>query len=174
MITTFAAAMRRAALSTRAFDLVEATRVIQDALARQARQRRATRHDRYVAVQRRLSALRIDPRRRDHRTRQARAVNRGPGGAQRPLRRLRKPLGEVLRMLREGRLTTMARSLTGLEPCRTRRRCPRPHCGRRAICGPLLYLRGRHAKLQALHSCLTPRRSARPDRHAAWLQAEPR
>jgi hypothetical protein len=35
MTTNFAAAMRRAALSTRACDPVEATRIIQDALAQQ-------------------------------------------------------------------------------------------------------------------------------------------
>ena len=36
MTTTFAAAMRRAALSTRAYDPIEATRIIQEALAQQA------------------------------------------------------------------------------------------------------------------------------------------
>ena len=35
MTTNFAAAMRRAALSTRAYDPIEATRIIQDALAQQ-------------------------------------------------------------------------------------------------------------------------------------------
>ena len=35
MTTNFAAAMRRAGLSTRAYDPIEATRIIQDALAQQ-------------------------------------------------------------------------------------------------------------------------------------------
>lgn len=129
MTNDFAAAMRRAALSTRAYDVVEATRIIQDALARQAGV--GTCHTPRPASRQPKSrpALRlIDPK----------AEIIGPckvtepstaslGGSQRSLRRLHKPLGQVLQILREGRLSTGAiGSLTGLESLRTKPRCPPP------------------------------------------------
>jgi hypothetical protein len=131
MTNDFAAAMRRAALSTRAYDVVEATRIIQDALMRQAGV--GTYH-----------APRPDLSSRESKSRPARRLidpnieiiepSKAPepstaslGGSQRPLRRLRRPLGEVLQILREGRLSTEAfGSLTGLESLRTKPRCPPP------------------------------------------------
>jgi poly(hydroxyalkanoate) depolymerase family esterase len=131
MTNDFAAAMRRAALSTRAYDVTEATRIIQDALMRQAGV--GTYH-----------APRPDLSSRESKSRPARRLidpnaeiiepSKAPepstaslGGSQRPLRRLRRPLGEVLRILREGRLSTEAfGSLTGLESLRTKPRCPAP------------------------------------------------
>ena len=130
MTNDFAAAMRRAALSTRAYDLAKATRIIQDALARQAGlgTYHAPRPD-MSRKQRSRPALRlIDPNAEIiEPCRATEPSTTGLGGSQRPLRRLRKPLGEVLQILREGRLSTEAFvSLTGLESLRTKPRCP-PH-----------------------------------------------
>jgi poly(hydroxyalkanoate) depolymerase family esterase len=87
MTTNFAAAMRRAALSTRAYDPIEATRIIQDALAQQAGFQQP------AAGPKRGPSLRLID----------------PGAEIIPCSRTqyepgqRKPLGSVLRILREGR-----------------------------------------------------------------------
>ncbi len=131
MTSDFAAAMRRAALSTRAYDFVEATRIIQDALARQAGvgTYRAPRPAMSSREQKSRPALRLtDPNAEIIEPCKATEPSTaGVGGSQRPLQRLRKPLGEVLQILREGRLSTEAfASLTGLESLRTKPRCPPP------------------------------------------------
>ena len=85
MTTTFAAAMRRAALSTRACDPVEATRIIQDALAQR------TGFQRSAADSKRAPSLRlIDPGAEiiSSRTRHERVQ--------------RRPLGDVLQILKDG------------------------------------------------------------------------
>jgi len=131
MTNNFAAAMRRAALSTRAYDVVEATRIIQDALVRQAsggsyhapRPDLASRESkrRPALPQIDLNAEIIEP------SKSPEPSTASLGGSQRPLRRLRRSLGDVLRILREGRLSTEAfGSLTGLESLRTKQRCPPP------------------------------------------------
>jgi poly(hydroxyalkanoate) depolymerase family esterase len=130
MTNDFAAAMRRAALSTRAYDVVEATRIIQDALARQAGigTYHGPRPDMSREQKSRPALRLIDPNAEIIEPSKATEPSTaGLGGSQRPLRRLRKPLGEVLQILREGRLSTEAfGSLTGLESLRTKPRCPPP------------------------------------------------
>jgi poly(hydroxyalkanoate) depolymerase family esterase len=87
MTTNFAAAMRRAALSTRAYDPIEATRIIQDALAQQA------------GFQQPAAGPKHGP--------SLRLID--PGAEIIPCSRTqyepgqRKPLGSVLRILGEGR-----------------------------------------------------------------------
>lgn len=131
MTNDFAAAMRRAALSTRAYDVAEATRIVQDAVMRQAGVGtcRAPRPDPSSQESRSRPALRpIDPNAEIIEPSEATEPSTaGLGGSQRPLRRLRRPLGEALRILREGRLSTGAfGSLTGLESLRAEPRCPPP------------------------------------------------
>ena len=86
MITNFAAAMRRAALSTRAYDPIEATRIIQDALAQTGFQQSASDSKRPPSL--RL----IDP---DAEVIPSSRTQYEPGQ--------RKPLGDVLRILKEGK-----------------------------------------------------------------------
>lgn len=86
MITNFAAAMRRAALLTRAYDPVEATRIIQDALAQTGFQQSASDSKRPPSL--RL----IDP---DAEVIPSSRTQYEPGH--------RKPLGDVLRILKEGK-----------------------------------------------------------------------
>jgi poly(hydroxyalkanoate) depolymerase family esterase len=129
MTNDFAAAMRRAALSTRACDVVEATRIIQDALVLQAGggADHTPRPDLSLRVSKRRSALlRIDPNAEIIEPSKApEPATASLGESQRPLRRQRRSLGEVLRILREGRLSSEAfGSWTGLEALRTR--CPPP------------------------------------------------
>jgi len=107
----FAAAMRRAALSTRASNLTEATRVIQDALGGRAA---SGEHASTVPditpppVKSRSTPFPVDPRAEiieppaKPKAATARLV------VSRPSQRLRKPLGEALRILREGRSATGA------------------------------------------------------------------
>ena len=87
MTTTFAAAMRRAALSTRAYDPIEATRIIQDALAQQ------TGFQQSAADSKRPPSLRlIDPG----------AEIIPPSRTQlEPMQR--KSLGDVLQILKDGK-----------------------------------------------------------------------
>lgn len=100
MTSNFAAAMRRAALSTRALDMAAATRVIQDALAGRSDASRATPVD-------------ITPPQRG---------KQGPSPD-----RLRRPLGEVLKTLREGRLMGGASgSLPGINLPGMKRAAPPP------------------------------------------------
>src|SRR5688572_9637616 len=109
MTNDFAAAMRRAALSTRAYDVVEATRIIHDALVRQAGG--GTCHApgpaRSSRDSKRRPALRlIDPNAEIiEPTKAPEPSTASLRGSQRPLPRLRRPLGEALRILREGRLS---------------------------------------------------------------------
>ena len=131
MTNDFAAAMRRAALSTRAYDVGEATRIIQDALARQAGvgTYHAPRPAKSSRKPKSRPALRlIDPNAEIIEPSKATEPSTaGLGELQRPLRRLRKPLGEVLQILREARLSSEAfGSLPGLEFLRTKPRCPPP------------------------------------------------
>jgi poly(hydroxyalkanoate) depolymerase family esterase len=87
MTTNFAAAMRRAALATRACDPVEATRIIQDALAQQ------TGFQQSAAGPKRPPSLRlIDP-----------GAEIIPSSRTQHAPVQRKPLGNVLRILKEGR-----------------------------------------------------------------------
>ena len=129
MTNDFAAAMRRAVLSTRAYEVVEATRTIQDALARQAGVGtcHGPRPDVSWREPKSRPALRlIDP------NAEIIELSKAPEPStanirepQRPLQRLRKPLGEVLQILREGPLSAQAfGSLTGLESFRAKPRCP--------------------------------------------------
>jgi poly(hydroxyalkanoate) depolymerase family esterase len=131
MTNDFAAAMRRAALSTRAYEVAEATRIIQDALMRQAGvgTYHAPRPDLSSRESKSHPAVRlIDPNAEIiEPTKAPEPSTSSLGGSQRPSRRLRRPLGEVLRILREGRLSTEAfGSLTGLESLRAKPRCPPP------------------------------------------------
>ncbi len=131
MTNDFAAAMRRAALSTRAYDVVEATRTIQDALMRQAAVGtcHAPRPDPSSRESKSRPALRlIDPNAEIiEPSKVPEPSTASVGGSRRPLRRLRRPLGEVLRIVREGRLSTEAFGfLTGFESLRTKTRCPPP------------------------------------------------
>jgi poly(hydroxyalkanoate) depolymerase family esterase len=131
MTNDFAAAMRRAALSMRAYDVVEATRIIQHALARQAGvgTYHAPRADMSWQEQKSRPALRlINPNAEIIEPAKAPEPSTGGlGGSKRSLQRLRKPLGEVLQILREGRLSTeVLASLTDLESLRTKPRCPPP------------------------------------------------
>ncbi len=131
MTNDFAAAMRRAALSTRAYHVAEATRMIQDALMRQAGvgPYHAPRPDQSSQESKSRPARRlIDPNAQTiEPTKAPEPSTASPGASQRPSRALRRSLGEVLRVLREGRLSTEAfASLTGLESPRAKRRCPPP------------------------------------------------
>ena len=87
MTTNFAAAMRRAALSTRAYDPIEATRIIQDALAQQ------TGFQQLAADSKRRPSMRlIDPG----------AEIIPPSRTQlEPMQR--KSLGDVLQILKDGK-----------------------------------------------------------------------
>lgn len=129
MTNDFAAAMRRAVLSTRAYDVVVATRIIKDALARQAGV--GTCHTPRPASRKPKSrpALRlIDPKAEIIEPyKVTKPSTASLSGWQRSLQRLHKPLGEVLQILRAGRLSAGAiGSLTGLESLRTKPRCPPP------------------------------------------------
>ena len=87
MTTTFAAAMRRAALSTRACDPVEATRIIQDALAQQ------TGFQQPAADSKRPPSMRlIDP---------GAEIIPSSGTPREPMQR--QPLGDVLQILKDGK-----------------------------------------------------------------------
>ncbi|MFZ0850457.1 MAG: esterase, partial [Hyphomicrobiaceae bacterium] len=104
MITNFAAAMRRAALSTRAYDPVEATRIIQDALAQQTGfQQRAADSKRPPPLRMIDQGAEIIPSRTRHEPVQ------------------RKPLGDVLQILKEGKsrfrtFDTLRKSSVGTPP----------------------------------------------------------
>jgi Esterase PHB depolymerase len=87
MTTNFAAAMRRAALSTRAYDPIEATRIIQDALAQQPKFLQSA-----ADSKRPLSLRLIDP-----------GVEIIPSSRTQYEPGQRKPLGDVLRILKEGK-----------------------------------------------------------------------
>ena len=87
MPTNFAAAMRRAALSTRAYDPIEATRIIQEALAQQAGSKQP------AADSKRPPSMRlIDP-----------GAETIPSSRTQHAPVQRKPLGDVLRILKEGK-----------------------------------------------------------------------
>lgn len=87
MTTNFAAAMRRAALSTRAYDPVEATRIIQDALAQQ------TGFQKPAAEPKRPPSLRlIDP---------GAEIISSSRTQHEPMQR--KSLGDVLQILKDGK-----------------------------------------------------------------------
>lgn len=107
----FAAAMRRAALSTRASNLTEATRVIQDALAG-----RTASGGRGAAVPdvtpppagSRPPPFPVDPHAEIIEPSGKPKAAAARPDISRPSQRLRKPLGEALRILREGRAATGA------------------------------------------------------------------
>jgi poly(hydroxyalkanoate) depolymerase family esterase len=131
MPNDFAAAMRRAALSIRACDVAEATRLIQDAVMRpgggrtyQASRPEQSSPDSHARPARGLidpDAEIIEP------TQAPEPSSVRLGGSPRPLRRVSKPLCEVLRILREGRLSNEAfGSLTDLKAFRAKTRCPPP------------------------------------------------
>jgi poly(hydroxyalkanoate) depolymerase family esterase len=105
MITNFTAAMRRAALLTRAYDPVGATRIIQDALAQQ------TGFQQSASDSKRPPSLRL--------------IDSGaeviPSGRTQYEPGLRKPLGDVLRILKEGKsrfrsFDTLRNRLVGTPP----------------------------------------------------------
>ena len=179
MTNDFAAAMRRAALSTRAYDVVEATRIIQDALARQASvgTYHAPRPDKSSRKSNSRPALRlIDPNAEIIEPSKAPEPSTGGhGGSKRPLQRLRKPLGEVLQILREGRLSTEAlASLTSVESLRTKPRCPPPPIadGAQFVTRSFAGAAGTRSYKLYIPACAAGW-PAWPHRHAAWLQAEP-
>jgi poly(hydroxyalkanoate) depolymerase family esterase len=87
-MTDFGAAMRKAAGLTRSYNLLEATRVIQDALAGRASGARDTQ------ATKRLPLLLAKP--------EANAAEDRASKAAAPSPRPRKPLGETVRLLREG------------------------------------------------------------------------
>jgi poly(hydroxyalkanoate) depolymerase family esterase len=112
----FAAAMRQAALSTRASDLTEATRVIQDALSGRTASRRSTDADITPPPARsRPAPFTIDPGAEIVEPSTKAATSSAQSDGTEPPQRLRKPLAETLRVLREGRLATGAfASLPGM------------------------------------------------------------
>jgi len=119
-MTDFGAAMRNAARLTRSYRLLDATRVIQDALAK--RQSATSGHQSTPALPLELpnpeKDLEGDSTKASVRKPAAARADVGshpPDGAAPSLRRPRQPLGEVVRILREGRLST-ARSLDRAKP----------------------------------------------------------
>lgn len=110
-MTDFGAAMRRAANLTRSYNLLEATRVIQDALA--GRRPATPEHESDKPL------LLASPERADDPAQAHHDDAPHTGGNDRirlahptataPLARARKPLGEVVRILREGRRLTSPR-----------------------------------------------------------------
>ena len=179
MTNDFAAAMRRAALSTRAYDVVEATRIIQDALVRQAGV--GTYHAPGPDLSSRESksrpALRlIDPNAEIIEPIQsAGALNRQPwwiakaitASSQAAWRGAADPSGRpaVYRGVRISDRLGVPPNQTALSAA--------PHCRGRPICDSVFCRRGGGAKLQALYSGLRVGALAWPHCHAAWLQAEP-
>lgn len=102
----FAAAMRRAALSTRASNLTEATRVIQDALAGRSVSgaRASTGPDITPPPARsRPTPFPVDPHAEIVEPSARPTATTARPDVSRPSRKLRKPLGEALRILSEGR-----------------------------------------------------------------------
>lgn len=109
----FLAAMRRAMLSTRASNVTEATRVVQDALAgfsRTAIQDGKTPEVLAPPLKAGTMPFRVDPNAAV--IEPPGSLRKEPAGPETPGRfhRMRKPLGETLRSLREGRLVIGARS----------------------------------------------------------------
>lgn len=104
----FAAAMRRAARSTRASNLVEATRAIQDALAGRcvSHARGSTIPD--ITPPSAKSPFPVDPNAEIIEPWAKPTVATVRPDVSRPSQRLRKPLGEALQVLREGRLASGA------------------------------------------------------------------
>ena len=147
MITNFAAAMRRAALSTRAYDPVEATRIIQDALAQTGFQQSASDSKRPPSLRLIDPGAEVIPSSR---------TQYEPGQ--------RKRLGDVLRILKEGKSR-----FRGFDTLRNRSvGTPPPPIADGAIYRSVIYLRGRSQELQAVHSCLCTA-AKWPHRDAAWL-----
>jgi poly(hydroxyalkanoate) depolymerase family esterase len=108
----FVAAMRRATQATRAFDLAEATSIIQGAVARYAAPA-----DSSAGPLRSLPHL-FGPSRAEPEQVPAPPDRPVATPVRAPAPRLRKPLGEVVRRLREGRLTLRRAPLPGAVPPR--------------------------------------------------------
>ncbi|MGV6876409.1 extracellular catalytic domain type 1 short-chain-length polyhydroxyalkanoate depolymerase [Pseudochelatococcus sp. B33] len=106
MNNDFAAAMRRAALSVRATNLTEATRMIRNALAgRPLPDECAPADPELTPPPKRQPPFPIDP---DAEIIAPSALSQAaPEGSATASPRLRRPLGEALRILREGRLTAV-------------------------------------------------------------------
>jgi poly(hydroxyalkanoate) depolymerase family esterase len=120
MNKSFATAMRRAAAATREFDLAGATRLIQEALGGRGQSETAS-----AAPQRRdeAPAARRPPIDRD-----AEVIEPSVDGTARPAEpraeRIRRPLGDVVRLLRESGLGAAWPGADGGSPVRTGRTPP--------------------------------------------------
>lgn len=109
-MTDFSAAMRRAASLTRSYNLVEATRVIQDALAGRQSAARGNRTLTPAPLGLANGAEKpaedtVSNARRPAIARLSSPVQISDSNAASPVQRLRKPLGETVRNLREGRVS---------------------------------------------------------------------
>jgi len=127
----FAAAMRRAVVSARALDVIEATRIIQSALrgrtvSEQSDDERTSTNSspaRSPAMLR-LAPLDIEIPKANSSAEPHRAAGRAApdmGGVQ-PSPRMRRPLTEALRLLREGRSKVAIGPLPGMTGCGTKGR----------------------------------------------------
>jgi poly(hydroxyalkanoate) depolymerase family esterase len=119
-MTSFNAAMRKAANLTRSYNLLEATRVIQDALAGRQPSARGNQAPNPVPLALPKPAKALDEGKQDASASEFQPAT-GPAdvadqlagsGAGKPLRR---PLGEVVRTLREGRLNISPRLFARVE-----------------------------------------------------------
>lgn len=129
MTIDFAAAMRRAALFTRGRNVIEATRVIQDAIARRMPSGGSESASSETSPRpKQASALkRIDPGAEIvEPVSEPEGSSAGIGGTRgQTSRRVRRPLGDVVQLLREGKLTAEAFktlpgvNLPGLKPAIT-------------------------------------------------------
>ena len=136
----------------------EATSIIQDAIcpARRLKEARPRRNLPHLFAPSRARPEKVA----DSPDRPTAAPFRAPGP------RLPRPLGEVVRRLREGRLALRNAPLPGVAAAPDARPA---HPGGRTVSGPQLHLRRGHAQLPALRARYPRRRASRADRDAARL-----
>ena len=159
----FAAAMRRAALLTRGGDVAGATRAIRNALSggMDSRAPDTARADAASRPPQRPDLRLVKPGTETPSEPGSSNEVRGETSGRQRLPRMRKPLGEVLRRLREGNLRTgLARFVAGHEHARDVTCDPATaDTRRRAVRVTLLHLRRRRTGLQTLYPCLRHRPS---------------